>query len=75
MAKVISTRLQPYWEMALEAMPPQVGQNAELVLGKKLNGASMFITLLLTWIIVRFVSSLLFKKKNLPPCKPSSSSL
>jgi hypothetical protein len=49
--------------------------NAELVLGKKLNGASVFITLLLTWILVRFVSSLLFKKKNLPPCKPSSSSL
>jgi ent-kaurene oxidase len=70
MAKVISTRLQPYSEMALEAMHPQVAQNAELVLGKKLNRASVLITLLLAWILVRFVSSLLFKKKKIPPSIP-----
>ncbi len=58
--KVIFTRLQSYWEMALE-----------LVMGEKLSGASMaFIMLFVSWILVHFATSLLFKKKNLPPCEP-----
>jgi hypothetical protein len=65
--KVIFTRLQPYWEMALE-----------LVMGEKLSGASMtFIMLFLSWILVHLITSLLFKKKNLTPyepCFPLSSS-
>jgi hypothetical protein len=58
--KVIFTRLQPYWETALE-----------LVMGEKLSGVSMaFIMLFVSWILVHFATSLLFKKKNLPPCEP-----
>jgi hypothetical protein len=65
--KLIFTRLQPYWEMALEP-----------VMGEKLSGASMaFIMLFVSWIRVHLATSLLFKKKNLPPyepCFPLSSS-
>jgi len=58
--KVIFTRLQPYWEMALE-----------LVMREKLSGALMaFIMLFVPWILVHFATSLPFKKKNLPPCEP-----
>ncbi len=58
--KVILTRLQPCWEMALE-----------LVVGKKLNGVSIvFIMFFVSWILVHFITFLLFKKKNLPPCEP-----
>jgi hypothetical protein len=58
--KMILTRLQPCWEMALE-----------LVVAKKLNGVSIvFIMFFVSWILVHFVTSLLFKKKNLPPCEP-----
>jgi hypothetical protein len=43
----------------------------ELVVGKKLNGVSIvFIMFFVSWILVHFVTSLLFKKKNLPPCEP-----
>jgi len=43
----------------------------ELVVGKKLNGVSiMFIMFFVSWILVHFVTSLLFKKKNLLPCEP-----
>jgi hypothetical protein len=58
--KAILTGLQSYWEMALDP-----------VVGKKLNGASMaFIMLFVSWILIHFVTSFLFKKKNLPPCEP-----
>jgi len=43
----------------------------ELVVGKKLNGVSIvFIMFFVSWILVHFVTSLLFKKKNLPTCEP-----
>jgi hypothetical protein len=43
----------------------------ELVVGKKFNGVSIvFIMFFVFWIRVHFVTSLLFKKKNLPPCEP-----
>jgi hypothetical protein len=58
--KVILARLQPCWAMALE-----------LVVGKKLNGVSIvFIMLFVSWILVHFVTFLLFKKKKFPPCEP-----
>jgi F0F1-type ATP synthase gamma subunit len=43
----------------------------ELVMGKKFNGVSIvFIMFFVSWILVHFITSLLFKKKNLPPCEP-----
>jgi hypothetical protein len=43
----------------------------ELVVGKKLNGVSIvFIMFFVSWILVHFITFLLFKKKNLPPCEP-----
>jgi hypothetical protein len=43
----------------------------ELIVGKKLNGVSIvFIMFFMSWILVHFITSLLFKKKNLPPYEP-----
>jgi hypothetical protein len=43
----------------------------ELVVGKKFNGVSIvFIMFFVSGILVHFITSLLFKKKNLPPCEP-----